>query len=91
MGAGGGITRTIPGSEDVHDGLYDQGMPDGVPIIVTGDGVRLVTVANAARITGQGVRTIYGWIKKGLVDVRLTPTGQKRVVVSSLFKELKLK
>lgn len=58
-----------------------------VPFITTADGVKLVTVANAAKLTGQGVRTIYGWIKRGLVEVRLTPTGQKRVVVSSLFRE----
>ena len=57
-----------------------------IPVIIDHDGVELVTVPAAAKLTQQGVRTIYNWISRGLVEVRLTPTGHKRVVVSSLFK-----
>lgn len=50
------------------------------------DGAKLVTVPDAAAIMGCGVRTVHGWVAKGLVEVRRTPTGQARIVVSSLWK-----
>ena len=50
------------------------------------DGAQLVTVPNAARLMNCSTRTISYWIQRGLVDVRRTPTGAARVVVSSLWK-----
>ena len=35
-------------------------------------------------VTGASRRTIYYWITKGWVDVRYTPSGKARVVVSTL-------
>lgn len=51
------------------------------------DGKRLVTVPNAARLTNVHPRTVYGWIQRGLVEVRLLPSGVRRVVVESLFTQ----
>jgi predicted site-specific integrase-resolvase len=31
-------------------------------------------------------RTVYTWIKNGVVDVKLTPLGQKRITRESLSK-----
>ena len=50
------------------------------------DGAQLVTVPDAARLMNCSTRTISNWIQRGLVDVRRTPTGSARVVVSSLWK-----
>lgn len=50
------------------------------------DGTHLVTAPDAARLMGCGLRTVHGWIQRGLVEVRRTPTGQARIVVASLWK-----
>lgn len=60
-----------------------------VPVLIAGDGTVLVTIANAARLSAVSIRTVYHWIAQGKVEVRLTPGGHKRVVVSSLFTEAK--
>ncbi len=44
----------------------------------------ICTIAQAMALTGASRRTIYYWITKGWVDVRYTPSGKARVVVSTL-------
>lgn len=58
-----------------------------VPALTLPDGTQVVTILNAAKLTGRSRRTIYNWIQRGLVEVVWTPSGQKRVKVASLFKE----
>ena len=41
---------------------------------------RLVTVRDAARLTGVTPRTIQRWVQKGAVTAYATPGGQLRVV-----------
>lgn len=51
------------------------------------DGADLVNADGAAAIAGVSVRTIYNWMAKGLVEIRLTPSGHKRIVAESLFRD----
>ena len=50
------------------------------------DGVQLVTIPDAAKLMGCSARTVHGWVARALVEIRRTPTGQARIVVSSLWK-----
>lgn len=50
------------------------------------DGCQLVTAPVAARLMGVGIRTMHGWIARGWVEIRRTPSGVARIVVASLWK-----
>ena len=58
----------------------------GVKLSVDADGETIVSVADAAKLTGFAKRTVHGWVQRGLVDVRRTPTGLAWIVVRSLWK-----
>ena len=44
----------------------------------------ICTIAQAMALADVSRRTIYYWISRGWVEVRYTPSGQRRVVISSL-------
>jgi len=50
------------------------------------DGEQLVSVRDAAKIMGFAPRTVQGWVKRGLVEIRRTPVGQAMIVVRSLWR-----
>lgn len=43
-------------------------------------------VSEVAYYYSVTTRTVYTWIKNGVVDVKLTPLGQKRITRESLSK-----
>ncbi len=49
------------------------------------DGV--CTIPQAMRLARVSRRTIYHWITKNWIDVRLTPSGHLRVVIASLQQD----
>lgn len=68
------------------DNTIDSALSANIPVLIDPtDGEQLATITSAARIVGQSPRTIYSWIERGLLEVRLTPVGRKRIVVRSLF------
>jgi hypothetical protein len=51
---------------------------------------RWLTVRQAAGIVQRGERTVYNWIEKRLVHVRILPIGRgKRICENSLLLKLK--
>lgn len=50
------------------------------------DGEVLASVNQACEIVGVSRRTLYNWMAKGLVEVRRTPSGTPRIVISSLWR-----
>lgn len=51
------------------------------------DGAKLVTIPDAARLTGVHPRAVYRWIKQGKVRVRrLAGNGWMRVELESLWE-----
>lgn len=58
----------------------------GVRLTVDADGETIVSVADAAKLTGFHRRTVHGWVQRGLVEVRRTPSGLAWIVVRSLWK-----
>ena len=59
------------------------------PDVVMTDGTQtLVDIPTAARMAGVSIRTVYNWIARDRVAVRYTPSGKRRVVVSSLWRDV---
>lgn len=81
----GGARRATTASKIVMTTALNE-QRTSVPVVIDTDGAQLVTVANAARLMGLSVRTLYGWVERGLVEVRYTAGGRKRVVVASLIR-----
>lgn len=49
--------------------------------------VLLCSISDAAKLLGVARGTVHDWIRKDLVQVRYLPSGRKRVVVSSLWRD----
>lgn len=60
--------------------------PDVVVFIDPADGTRLISIPDAATLTGVQPRAVYRWIKDGRVAVRkLAGSHRMRVVLESLW------
>lgn len=44
----------------------------------------ICTIAQAMALADVSRRTIYNWMARGWIEVRFTPSGQRRVVISTL-------
>jgi hypothetical protein len=61
--------------------------PDVTVFIDPVDGTRLITIHDAARLTGVKPRAVYRWIQTGRVAVRKLAGNQRmRVVLASLWE-----
>ncbi len=61
--------------------------PDVVVFVDPVDGTQLISIPDAARLTGVQPRAVYRWIKDGRVAVRkLAGSHRMRVVLESLWE-----
>ena len=61
--------------------------PDVVVFVDPVDGTQLISIPDAARLTGVQPRAVYRWIKDGRVAVRkLAGSHRMRVVLDSLWE-----
>jgi len=49
----------------------------------------LVRVRTAAKILGISVKTLYLWIRKGIIKAYVLPTGKYRIPVSEIKRVLR--
>lgn len=60
--------------------------PDVVVFVDPADGTQLISIADAATLTGVQPRAVYRWMKEGRVQFRKRAGLQMRVVLDSLWE-----